>query len=277
MEHNIERRDVESFGYEWTKFDQTEVPMDELRWRFNEYFSLFPWSELPANAVGFDLGCGSGRWAKFVAPRVHHLHCIDASGDALSSAKKSLASLPNCEFHHASVDAIPLADASMDFGYSLGVLHHVPDSLAGLVSCVRKLKLGAPFLVYVYYALEDRSAAYRALWHASTLVRKAVVRLPTRGRVVVSEIIAKTVYWPLARASRFAEANGFDVSGLPLSIYRNMSFQTMRTDAYDRFATSLEKRFTRGEVAQWMSNAGLSRISFREGTPYWCAIGYREN
>lgn len=29
--------------------------------------------------IGFDLGCGSGRWAFFVAPKVAKLHCIDRS------------------------------------------------------------------------------------------------------------------------------------------------------------------------------------------------------
>ena len=29
--------------------------------------------------MGFDMDCGSGRWAKLMAPRVGHLDCIDPS------------------------------------------------------------------------------------------------------------------------------------------------------------------------------------------------------
>ena len=49
----------------------------------------------------------------------------------------------------------------MDFGYSLGVLHHLEDTQAGMAACVRKLKPGAPFLVYIYYALENRPIWFR--------------------------------------------------------------------------------------------------------------------
>ena len=70
-------------------------------------------------------------------------------------------SYSNCEFHCASVDAIPLPDDSADFGYSLGVLHHVPDTQKGILECVRKLKPGAPFLLYLYYAFDNRPWWFR--------------------------------------------------------------------------------------------------------------------
>src|SRR6516165_10158987 len=132
---NLDRATVDDFGREWQRFDQSGVSSAEVRRRFGEYFALFPWDSLPRNAVGFDAGCGSGRWAALVAPRVGRLHCVDASADALSVAQKSLSGLSNVEFHAAPLDAMPLPDDSMDFGYSLGVLHHLPDPAAGLAAC----------------------------------------------------------------------------------------------------------------------------------------------
>src|SRR5690349_18186981 len=137
---NLDPATVQGFGYEWTRFDQSAVPREELQQYFDAYFSTFPWESLPPNATGFDLGCGSGRWAEFVARRVGTLHCIDASAEAIEVAKAKLASLPNCRFQVASVDAMKLDDASMDFGYSLGVLHHVPDPQAALRRCVVALR-----------------------------------------------------------------------------------------------------------------------------------------
>ena len=43
---------------------------------------------MPKKAEGFDMGCGTGRWAKFVAPKVGKLHCIDPS-NAIVVAKKN--------------------------------------------------------------------------------------------------------------------------------------------------------------------------------------------
>ena len=88
---NIHQKTVESFGDEWSRFDQLSMPDDEARKRFDEYFAIFPWADISANAEGFDMGCGSGRWAKFVSPLVASLHCIDPSEVALNQAKNNLA------------------------------------------------------------------------------------------------------------------------------------------------------------------------------------------
>ena len=134
---NIDENTVSGFGDEWHRFDQTNLSNLELKNLFDRYFSIFPWDKLSPESEGFDLGCGSGRWAKLVAPRVKRLHCVDPSS-AIEIAKENLAEVNNCVFHTASVDAMPIADSSMDFGYSIGVLHHVPNTLDGIVSCVRK-------------------------------------------------------------------------------------------------------------------------------------------
>lgn len=275
-ESNADRNVVAGFGDEWSRFDQSALGAREHQELFQTYFGIFPWQKLGVDARGFDLGCGSGRWARLVAPRIGELHCIDASADALSVARRNLAGQPNCIFHLASVEAIPLADASMDFGYSLGVLHHVPDTAAGLAACVAKLKPGAPFLLYLYYAFDNRPPWYRLVWKASEMVRAVVSRMPMGMRYLLSQVIAAAVYWPLARLSLLLEHFGADVKGLPLNFYRDRSFYVMRTDALDRFGTRLEQRFTRREIQEMMSAAGLERISFSDGVPYWCAIGWRK-
>jgi SAM-dependent methyltransferase len=270
---NADQATVEGFGQEWSRFDQSPVSEDETRRGFDEYFRLFPWSTLPAGAVGFDLGCGSGRWAQLVAPRVGTLHCVDASEAALAVAKVKLSSAANCVFHHASVAEMPLADASMDFGYSLGVLHHIPDTREGLRACVSKLKPGAPFLVYLYYAFDNRPWWFRSIWRASDVGRRVFSRMPKPFRFGVSEAAALTVYLPMARAAALLERAGFDVEAFPLSSYRHRSFYTMRTDALDRFGTRLEHRFTAQQIREMMADAGLRDVIVGDKFPYWCAVG----
>jgi len=273
---NVDASVVEGFGDEWERFDQSDVPVDELRTLFSYYFHIFPWSELPANAEGFDLGCGSGRWAQFVAPRVGRLNLVDPSERALSVARRKLASADNATFTQAVVSDPFLPPASQDFGYSLGVLHHIPDTLAGLQACTEKLKPGAPFLLYLYYRFDNRPMWFQLIWRASDLVRRIVSSLPHSLRYVVSQIIAALVYWPLARLALVVEKLGVSPTSLPLSHYRDKSFYTMRTDALDRFGTKLEKRFTRDEIAALMTAAGLVEIKFSEAEPYWCAVGRKK-
>jgi len=260
---NIDPDVAAGFGYEWSTFRQGEAelsPADRAA-IFDSYFHIFPWDELQSDAVGLDVGCGSGRWSAMVAPRVGHLHLLDASGDALAVARQNLAGAPNVSFHLASVDDIPLADGSLDFAFSLGVLHHVPDTVAAIRSIAAKLKAGAPFLIYLYYALDNRPWWYRAIWRASDVLRRLISRLP-RG-----------LYWPLARFAALVERAGFSTSAIPLESYRYREFYVMQTDAYDRFCTKLEQRFTRWQIETMLVGAGFGAICFSDSVPYWCAVG----
>ena len=275
VKSNIDPGVVKTFGQEWSKFHHAERENIDLQTLFQSYFSIFPWHKLPPDAEGFDLGCGTGRWAHFVAQRVRFLHCIDASDAALNIARRNLQMHSNCSFHCASVDAIPLADGSADFGYSLGVLHHIPDTEQGIRECARKLKPGAPLLIYLYYALDNRPAWFRIIWQLTDWVRRFISTLPFAIRSALCDLIAALVYWPLARISKRLEGSGVDVAHFPLSSYRNRSFYSMRTDALDRFGTGLEKRFTRQQINSMMETAGFERIVFSE-SPYWCAVGYRK-
>jgi SAM-dependent methyltransferase len=266
---NLHQPTVVGFGDEWTRFDQRALPSSDRTEVFDQYFSVFPWHLLPASPKGFDLGCGSGRWAAEFASRFPEctLHCIDPS-DAIDVART---------LHRATVDDIPLDDNSMDFGYSLGVLHHIPDTQAGLVNCVRKLRPGAPFLVYLYYAFDNRPWWFRSVWVLSDRLRRVISLLPHGPRYLVSQVLAFGVYLPLSRLSKLAESLGFDVDHIPLSGYRNRSLYVLRTDALDRFGTRLEQRFTRAEVLNMMQVAGLTNVVFRESPAHWVAVGVRKS
>lgn len=272
---NVDEATVAGFGDEWAAFDQTALDGDEYRRLFDDYFHIFPFDSLPAGAEGFDLGCGSGRWAAGVAPRVGRLHCIDPAERALAVARDRLGKTGNVDFHLAAADAIPLGDHSQDFGYSLGVLHHVPDTAKALSDAVRKLRPGAPFLLYLYYRFENRPAWFRRLWQLSDIGRRRIAALPFGARRGATEVLAAGGYWPLARAAWLGERLGAKVSNWPLSAYRHLSYYTMRTDALDRFGTRLEQRFDRTEIEVMMRAAGLVDIRFSERVPYWVACGRR--
>jgi SAM-dependent methyltransferase len=272
---NVHSLTVEDFGREWTTFDQAKLPAGELHDAFERYFAIFPWEALPTDAEGFDFGCGSGRWARMVAPRVGRLHCVDASPAALTVAHRNLSAFDNCEFHHSVAETLPFEHESMDFGYSLGVLHHVPDPAGALRACVQTLKPGAPFLLYLYYRFDNRPIWFRILWRGTDLFRRGISRLPHKAKVAITSALAVTVYWPLARASRALERMGRDISSFPLSYYRQHSLYVMRTDALDRFGTRLEHRFTADEIRRLMQDAGLADIVVSESEPFWCALGRR--
>jgi len=274
MKKNIDSNTVTSFGDEWTRYDQSKLTMSEADGIFNDYFDIFPWGDLPINPCGFDMGCGSGRWAAIVANQVGHLSCIDPSL-AIEVAKQRLSQFDNVTFYKSSVDDNVLPPNSQDFGYSLGVLHHLPDTKQGLNECVKMLKPGAPFLVYLYYSFDNRSTLFRLLWGLSNLIRKVVCKLPAPLKSLVTNMIGYAVYFPLARTSYLLDRLGINTDNIPLSYYKNLSVFTMITDSRDRFGTPLEHRFSRKEIEKMMLEVGLKKITFSEKAPFWCALGYK--
>jgi len=273
---NIDHKVVSDFAAQWSTFDQTHLRLRESREIFDSYFHIFPWHQLPAGATGFDLGCGSGRWARLAADRVNTLYCIDPSG-AIAVAKKNLEGYPNCRLIQASADAIPLRDGSLDFGYAIGVLHHVPDTQAAIRACAAKLKPGAPLLLYLYYAFDNKPLWFKSIWYVADFLRRMISTFPKRSKYWVTGIVAFFIYYPCARAALLVERFGGNVSNVPLAQYRNRSLYVMRTDAYDRFSTRLEHRFTREQITAMLRASGLRDIQFSERPPYWCVLAYKNN
>lgn len=81
---------------------------------------------LPSDAVVVDVGCGIGRVAKYLAPRCELLWAVDVSKEMLTMAAERLADVPNVRFARCADTRIPdIADASVDFVYSVLVLQHL--------------------------------------------------------------------------------------------------------------------------------------------------------
>lgn len=274
MKKNIDSKTVQSFGDEWSRFDQSRMTDKESKKIFDEYFSIFPWDMITKNSEGFDMGSGSGRWARWMADKVGVLNCIDPS-DALEQSKKNLSNFKNINYFKASVDDDINLNYSQDFGYSLGVLHHIPDTKLAISSCAKLLKPGAPFLLYLYYSFDNRPFYYRIIWRLSDLIRRSVYIMPSSLKNFITDLIAIFIYYPLTRISILFDKLGIDSSNIPLSYYKQHSFFTMRTDSRDRFGTPLEQRFSQVQIKGMMEEAGLENISFSDHAPFWCAVGFK--
>ena len=270
---NIDRDVIRSFGEEWNHYKQDN---EDLTSAFKQYFNIFPKQFLNKNCVGFDMGCGSGRWAKFIAPKVKLLNCLEPSQEALKVAKRNLKGLSNCIFHCASSNSNNLEENSQDFGYCLGVLHHTPDPQKGLISCVSKLKKGSPMLLYLYYRFDNRPKWFYLIWFLTVTPRKIICNLPFKIKLTISKLIALFIYLPLAKISIILNKLGFKFKNMPLYDYKDKSFYFMQTDAFDRFATKIEKRFTKKEILAMMENAGLKNIIFSNNEPFWVCLGYKK-
>ncbi|TNE54209.1 MAG: class I SAM-dependent methyltransferase [Bacteroidetes bacterium] len=275
-DRNIDTVTVESFGEEWEKFD--DFDQQEIHQVGNEYFDIIDLEAL-REARALDVGCGTGRWTKFLAKHVAHIDAIDPS-KAIYPAAKLLREEQNVRLSVAGVSDLPFANDSFDFVFSLGVLHHIPDTSQAMKDAVSKLRPGGQFLVYLYYSLDNKGAFYKFIFHCSTFFRRMICKMPQGLKSVVCDIIAFTIYLPFIGLGKLVKAltpNSKLYQKVPLSYYIGKSLNIVRNDALDRFGTPLEQRFSRKEIEQMMTEAGLEQIRFSENTPYWHAVGIKKS
>ena len=272
---NIDAVTVESFGDEWLKFDAFSA--EEIKNAGDQYFDIVTPEMLHEKSKVLDLGCGSGRWTKYMADKAGFIEAVDPS-EAVFSAAAVYGELPNVRFSQAGVDTIPFADESFDFVISLGVLHHIPDTAKALKTLMQKLKPGGFTLIYLYYALDNRGYFYRLIFNLSTLLRRVISKLPKGLKHFVCDVLAVFIYLPFVGLSKLIKAliPGKLFLKVPLTYYRDKSWNIIRNDALDRFGTPLEQRFSKLEITEMLEKAGMHNLVFSDGEPYWHVVAEKK-
>ena len=264
---------VEGFDYEWSAYGEAESKDHAAV--FDLYFDLIEPAAYARDRVVLDAGCGGGRWAAQVARRGPRVIAMDL-GQSVDVARRNLAGY-DVGVVQADLLDTPIAAASVDWAYSLGVLHHIDDPSRALRAISATLRSGSVLLLYVYYALENRGPAFRAAFRSVDALRHLTSRLPRPMVHAFSLVAAAALYWPLGRMALLLDAVGAHdaADAWPLGMYRRRTFRTMRNDSLDRFGTRYERRFSRSALTTLMLDAGLRDVRVSPRPPYWHAIARR--
>jgi ubiquinone/menaquinone biosynthesis C-methylase UbiE len=273
---NIDHSVVNSFGEEWSKFNVFNDK--EIKKAGDMYFDILTDEIVNANTYALDVGCGTGRWTKYLSDKLGFIEAIDPS-QAIFAANELLSDVSNIRLSQASTDNIPFPDATFDFVMSIGVLHHIPNTAKAMEDCVKKLKIGGYFYVYLYYDFENKGLVFKSIFAISNFIRKVVCKLPGKLKRFTCDLISIFIYMPFILMGRFLKWIGLKNWGkkIILNGYQDQSFYIIRNDALDRFGTSLEQRFSKKQIREMLENAGLCEIKIADSLPYWHAIGKRSN
>ncbi len=270
--NNIDPLVVQDFGNEWLKFQNYSA--EEINSWAISYFDILDESIINKNTYALDIGCGTGRWTKYLSERAGFIEAIDPS-NAVLAADYLLGQIENVRIAKASVETIPFDDETFDFVMSIGVLHHIPDTQKALTDCVKKVKKGGYFYVYLYHNLENRGRLFKSVFYVSEGVRKVVSKFPPRVKRFSCDLLAVTTYMPFVATGRFLNFMGLKKfsNKLPLRDYQNKSFFIIRNDALDKYGTTLEQRFSKEQVIALMKHSGLDNIKVSPQSPYYHAVG----
>jgi SAM-dependent methyltransferase len=260
-----EKNDViRSFGSEWKTFHA--LAPEHLQ-EFDSYFDVVSPDSLEGKSV-VDLGCGMGRWSKIMMDRAKptFLVCVDLS-EAIFVARENLRGLDNVVFIKADLERLKFPNFRFDLAFSLGVLHHIPSGIETAVANIHSY--ADDFLCYLYYNLENRGWAFRALFGLAAVVRNVLSRIRNeRVRRGVSWLIAALIYKPFTIIADLAAKCGVNKECVPLNAYCGFSIRRMQQDSYDRFFTTVEHRYSRAAIRK-VFTPYWDVIHFSEVQPYW--------
>lgn len=271
MPTSHEEKVIEGFGDEWSRWTYIDFDREELLKIWHAYFHIVPSEIINPDANCFDMGSGTGRWATCIAPLVKSLVCLEPSKKAFDVSKINCHKFENTAVLQESVFENSLPDNYFDFGYSLGVLHHISDTQRGIEACARKLKPGGYFLIYLYYNMDNRPYWFKFIWKITDTLRRGISKLPAGSKHLICDIIAFLIYWPVSRLSGLL-SRFMNLRNAPLVDYANKPLYVLRTDSLDRFGTSLEQRFSLNEIRGMLEKAGLEPVKHSPNAPYWVVL-----
>lgn len=241
-----------TFGHQWTTFDVERPQEDEA------YFRSKTGSD-PASMRGklvLDAGCGGGRYTRVAAEAGATVISIDISAAVEKTASLTF-DVPNVHIIQADIFALPFASFTFDFIYSIGVLHHTPDTKQALDKLIPLLKEDGEIAIWLYPRWPAPVEAYNSLLRAittrmslDTLHRMAVILEPIglwKLRLLSSERWWKRVLGQLLR-------------GLTIGVSYHPDREVRICDTFDWFSPPYQWHHTNTEVESWLREYGLFEI-----------------
>jgi SAM-dependent methyltransferase len=249
----VAKRTQASFGYEWTHFNDWRQS-GEIN--FNDYFKDVDLRALIDRSV-LDAGCGMGRHARQIAPFAASVVAVDFSS-AIDQAARNTATCGSVTCIQADLLALPFRNASFDFVYSLGVLHHLPDTDGAVRVLTSTLKPGGRLRVYLYW---KRYGWQGQLLRAVTAARQVTTRLPFPILRVFCWALSVALFGAVVAPYRFLSRIGVRRhQSWPLFVYTKYPFRVLYNDQFDRFSAPIEKRYDAEEIRDLLARAGLTDI-----------------
>ena len=257
-------RTAASFGYLWAK----SVPGEEVyESKAYHYAKMEQSLALPApHGLVLDAGCGDGIDLANQARRPGvEVIGVELSDGGCQTSYARARTVPHAHVVQADLCRLPFADATFDFAYSYGVLHHIGAPARGLGEVVRVAKPGARIAAYLYEDFSERSGFLRWSLAAANTLRTITTQMPNRVLYNLCRLASPFVYVlftvpatlgrrvrvlaPVANSVPFRHGSG------PFSLVG---------DLYDRFSAPVEFRYSRNSARAFFHDGGLERVTVAE-------------
>ncbi|MEX5213168.1 MAG: class I SAM-dependent methyltransferase [Nitrospiraceae bacterium] len=252
---------VGSFSFEWNTHNNTQLDCFRGDKSSEDQFiqkTGFAESDLRGKLV-LDAGVGAGRYADVVSRWGADVVGVDLSY-AVDAAHQNFVDRPNVWIMQADIGKLPFKPESFDAIFSIGVLHHTPDTEAYFKTLVPLLKPGGAIAIWVYPNEGDY------------LVRKQWIRFVNK---IPPRWFYKWCRWfvPWAQQRLDRPYVGILRRLFPFSS-QGLGLENDILDTFDGYSPTYHWVHSPGEVEGWFRESGLKDIR-RPSTWNTCVRGVK--
>ena len=239
-----------NFGFEWNRHKNTQLdnPMRrESEATFTEKTGFL--KEDFAGKLVLDVGCGMGRFSDVASRWGATVVGIDLTS-AVDAAYQNIGNRENVHLAQADVFDLPFRDQTFDFIFSIGVLHHTPNTRAAFDRLPRLLKPGGKIAIWVYTRLPSH--------FVSDIYRRVTTRLPSRVLYAMCHVAI-----PWYHVNRIPVIGAITKRALPVSSHPDREWRVL--DTFDWYSPTYQWKHRLPEVRAWVEShhlVALTPLSF---------------
>lgn len=269
-----------SFGQQWRAFAKTQLDGSQTKDSQVRWDSEVTWNEKDiAGKTIIEFGSGAGRFMDVASKLGVKLAIGIDITDAVDASQDNLGKRGNCFFIQADFFKLPIKRSSIDFGYSIGVLHHTPNPERAFYQLVNAVSEKGSVALGLYdislYRRPNRNSLHVAtmelLWAINAwrceFFRFFTTRLPPKSFLIYCKTVVPVLHYlnkiPVIGLIRYL---------LPSTCYKHMPVEWSMVDTHDTYVTQIVHQYRAKDVFQWFLKGRLYNIVVTNGRAGWISI-----
>src|SRR5258708_1131191 len=236
-----------NFGFEWNLHSTTQLDTETMRESEESFIAKtgFTPGELRGKLV-LDVGCGMGRFSDVASRWGASVVGVDLTS-AIDAAQRNLATRRSVNLAQADIFKLPFAAATFDYVFSIGVLHHTPNTRAAFDLLPPLVKPGGKIAIWVY------SSTLRKWSWSSDAYRHLTTRLPKRMLHRLCQV-SKPLYY----LDKLPVVGRVSWVLLPVSLHPDPDWRVLAT--FHWYSPKYQWKHSEAELKNWFERHGLVEL-----------------
>ena len=256
-------RTIKDFGEQWLRYPDNEGYYGSLE-LFSDILSPFLKPDELRGCTVAEIGSGVGRIVNMILKSGAKRVIAVEPSEAFEVLPHNIVEPEKVTCLRVTGDKLP-PDARLDYVFSIGVLHHIPDPAPVVEAAFKALRPGGRFLVWLYG--KEGNSLYLALFKPLRVLTKHLPHL-----VLVS--LVEIMYWPLLLYIKSCQRLPLPLRGYILSVLEKMPQDKRKLIIYDQLNPSYAKYYTRQEAEKLLADGGFENVRVHHRHGYsWTVIG----